>query len=32
MSAPARILERVELFSRNAETYHAPSYNEAMLP
>ena len=29
MSAPQKILDLVELFERNAETYHGPHYNEA---
>jgi predicted type IV restriction endonuclease len=31
MSAPAKILELVDLFRRNADAYHAPQYNEAMV-
>jgi hypothetical protein len=31
MSAPQKILELIDLFRRNADAYHAPQYNEAMV-
>lgn len=31
MNAPQKILELVDLFRRNADAYHAPQYNEAMV-
>lgn len=31
MSAPVKVLELVDLFRRNADAYHAPQYNEAMV-
>ena len=31
MSAPQKVLELVDLFRRNADAYHAPQYNEAMV-
>jgi hypothetical protein len=31
MSAPTKVLELVDLFRRNADAYHAPQYNEAMV-
>ncbi len=30
MTVPAKVLELIDLFRRNADAYHAPSYNEAM--
>jgi predicted type IV restriction endonuclease len=30
MSAPQKVLELIDLFQRNTDAYHAPSYNEAM--
>ncbi|MGH7173295.1 MAG: hypothetical protein ACRELG_23685 [Gemmataceae bacterium] len=31
MSVPQKVLELVDLFRRNADAYHAPQYNEAMV-
>jgi hypothetical protein len=31
MSAPPKILELIDLYRRNADAYHAPQYNEAMV-
>ncbi|MHB1424117.1 MAG: Eco57I restriction-modification methylase domain-containing protein [Gemmataceae bacterium] len=31
MSAPPKVRELAELFRRNADAYHAPQYNEAMV-
>lgn len=31
MNAPQKILELIDLFRRNADAYHAPQYNEAMV-
>jgi predicted type IV restriction endonuclease len=31
MSTPPKVLELVNLFQRNADVYHAPRYNEAMV-
>jgi hypothetical protein len=31
MSTPPKVLELVDLFRRNANAYHAPQYNEAMV-
>jgi predicted type IV restriction endonuclease len=31
MNAPSKVLELVDLFRRNADAYHAPHYNEAMV-
>jgi adenine-specific DNA methylase len=31
MTAPSKVLELIDLFRRNADAYHAPQYNEAMV-